>query len=207
MVHERREEARTEIERRIVTGDLPGGLILDEAALAAELVADAESVRGGLICLLADGLVRAVPGGGFSVSPVDELALREAYPVALLLEGLAVRTGPPYPAARITRLREVNAAMRAESEDPLAAANLDHAFHQELAGHCGNEQLLETLRPLKRMLLRYEYAYVRAGIDVEHSVSQHEAICDHLERGDHEAAAVAVEANFRDALPYVVDRL
>jgi DNA-binding GntR family transcriptional regulator len=69
--------ARTEIERRIVTGELPGGLILDEA-LAAELVVDSESVHEGLICLLADGLVRAVPGGGFSVTPVDELELRAA---------------------------------------------------------------------------------------------------------------------------------
>jgi DNA-binding GntR family transcriptional regulator len=158
MAHERREEARTEIERRIVTGELPGGLILDETALPAELAIDAESVREGLICLLADGLVRAVPGDRFSVSPV-------------------------------------------------AAANHDHAFHAELAVHCGNEQLLETLRPLKRLLLRYEYAYMRAGIDVEHSLSQHDAICDHLERGDHEGAAATVEANFRDALPYVVDRL
>jgi DNA-binding GntR family transcriptional regulator len=207
MAHERRDEARTEIERRIVTGELPGGLILDESALAAELAIDAESVREGLICLLADGLVRAVPGDRFSVSPVDELELREAYPVALLLEGLAIRTGPPYPVERIGRLREINAAMRAESGDPLAAANHDHAFHAELAVHCGNEQLLETLRPLKRLLLRYEYAYMRAGIDVEHSLSQHDAICDHLERGDHEGAAATVEANFRDALPYVVDRL
>jgi DNA-binding GntR family transcriptional regulator len=75
-------------------------------------------VREGLICLLADGLVRAVPGDRFSVSPVDELELRDAYPVALLLEGLAIRTGPPYPVERIGRLREINAAMRAESGDP-----------------------------------------------------------------------------------------
>jgi DNA-binding GntR family transcriptional regulator len=207
MAHERREEARTEIERRIVTGELPGGLILDEAALAAELLVDPESVREGLICLLADGLVRAAPGGRFSVSPVDELELREAYPVALLLEGLAVRSGPSYPPARIIRLREINAAMRAESGDPLAAANHDHAFHEELAGHCGNEQLLETLRPLKRMLLRYQHAYMRAGVDVERSLSQHEEICDQLARGDHAAAAATVEANYRDALPDVIERL
>jgi DNA-binding GntR family transcriptional regulator len=28
-------------------------------------------VREGLVCLLADGLVRAGPGDGFSVSPVE----------------------------------------------------------------------------------------------------------------------------------------
>ena len=34
----------------------------------------------------------------------------------------------------------------------------DFRFHEELARHCDNEQLLGTLRPLKRRMLRYELA-------------------------------------------------
>jgi DNA-binding GntR family transcriptional regulator len=208
MGHEPRERARSEIERRIVRGDLAGGARLDEEGLAAELEVEASAVREALAWLLADNLVREAPGGGFTVSAVDELELREGYPIALLLEGLAVRTGPPYSPQAVARLREINAQMEIEGAgDPLAAATHDHAFHEELVRNCGNEQLLETLRPLKRTLLRYEYTYMRAQRNVGDSVRRHAEICDHLERGDHQAAAAAVEANFRDSLPGLLEQL
>ena len=70
-----------------------------------------------------------------------------------------------------------------------------------------NEQLLATLRPLKRRLLRYELAYMAVPRNVGRSVSQHAEIIDALERDDREAAGTAVEANFRDAMPELLERL
>jgi DNA-binding GntR family transcriptional regulator len=129
------------------------------------------------------------------------------YPVALLLEGLAVRTTPGFPPDAIGRLREINADMERDGADAAAAATHDYRFHEELVRHCANEQLLETLRPLKRRLLRYELAYMAERRNVGRSVGQHAEIVDALERGDREAAAATVEANFRDALPSLLDRL
>lgn len=40
--------------------------------------------------------------------------------------------------------------MRDRADDPQAAAGLDHEFHSLLANACGGDQLLATLRPLKR---------------------------------------------------------
>jgi len=207
MGHESRDRACVEIGERIVTGRLPAGAVLDESVLAVEVGVGAPIVREALCFLQRDGFVRESDEGAFSVSELDELELRETYPVALLLEGLAVRSTPAYPDAAIARLREINAEMEREGDDAAAAATHDFRFHEELVRHCDNEQLLGTLRPLKRRLLRYELAYMSVPCNVGDSVSQHTEIVDALERDDRETAAAAVESNFRTAMPRLLERL
>src|SRR5690242_20072041 len=97
MGHDSRDRACVEIGERIVTGRLPAGVLLDEDALAVEVGVEAPAVREALCFLQRDGFVREADDGGFAVSELDEIELRETYPVALLLEGLAVRTTPDFP--------------------------------------------------------------------------------------------------------------
>jgi DNA-binding GntR family transcriptional regulator len=207
MGHESRDRACVEIGERIVTGRLPAGAVLDEGALAVEVGVEPPVVREALCFLQRDGFVRDAGEGAFAVSELDEIELRETYPVALLLEGLAVRTTPAYPPDALVRLREINAEMERDGDDAAAAATHDFRFHEELVRHCANDQLLATLRPLKRRLLRYELAYMALPRNVGRSVSGHAAIVEALERDDREAAAAAVEANFRDALPGLLERV
>ena len=206
MGHGDRDRAWVEIGERIVTGRLPAGTLLDEAMLAGEVGVAGSIVREALCFLQRDGFVRE-EGGGFAVSVLDELELRETYPLALLLEGLAVRTTPAYSAEALGRLREINADMERDGADAAAAATHDFRFHDELVRHCANEQLLGTLRPLKRRLLRYELAYMSVPKNVGHSVSQHAEIVDAIARDDRDAAAATVEANFRDAMPRLLEQL
>ena len=97
--------------------------------------------------------------------------------------------------------------MQRDADDAGAAAVHDHSFHEELVRNCGNDQLLATVRPLKRLLLRYELTYLAERRNVGRSVRQHAEIVDAIERGDREAAACGVEANFRDALPELLQQL
>jgi DNA-binding GntR family transcriptional regulator len=196
-----------EIGERIVTGRLPAGAVLDESELAIEVGVDAPVVREALCFLQRDGFVREADDGAFSVSSLDELELRETYPVALLLEGLAVRSTPAYPAEALARLREINADMERDGADAAAAATHDIRFHEELVRHSDNHQHLGTLRPLKRRLLRNALAYMAEQRNVGGAVAHHPEIVDALARGDREAAAAAVEANFRDAMPRMLERL
>jgi DNA-binding GntR family transcriptional regulator len=196
-----------EIGERIVSGRLSAGAPLDESALAVEVGVEPPVVREALCFLQRDGFVREEPGGGFAVTDLDELELRETYPIVLLLEGLAVRTTPQFPPDAAARLREINADMERDGGDAAAAATHDFRFHEELVRHCDNEQLLGTLRPLKRRMLRYELAYLALRRNVGHSVAQHAAIVAALEAGDRDAAAAAVEANFRESMPRMLERL
>jgi DNA-binding GntR family transcriptional regulator len=206
MGHDSRDRAWIEIGERIVTGRLRAGAVLDEDELAGEVGVESSAVREALCFLQRDGFVREA-GGGFAVSALDEIELRETYPVALLLEGLAVRSTPAYPPEALDRLREINADMERDAADPAAAATHDFTFHQELVRQCANEQLLGTLRPLKRRLLRYELAYMSVPRNVGRSIAQHAEILEALAADDREAAAAAVEANFRDAMPRLIEHL
>jgi DNA-binding GntR family transcriptional regulator len=207
MGHDSRDRACVEIGERIVTGKLAAGAALDESSLALEVGVEAPAVREALCFLQRDGFVREADDGAFAVSELDELELRETYPVVLLLEGLAVRSTPAFPPDAIARLRDINADMERDGGDAAAAATHDFRFHDELVRRCGNEQLLGTLRPLKRRMLRYELAYMALPWNVGRSVAQHAEIVDALEREDREAAALAVEANFRDAMPGLLERI
>jgi DNA-binding GntR family transcriptional regulator len=207
MGHGTRERTWTEIERRIVAGEMPAGERLDEDALAGQLEVEPPVVREALCRLERDGFVRPEEGGAFAVAPLSEIEVREGYPVVILLEGLAVRSTPDFPPDAVARLREINAAMADERSDAMAAATHDWEFHEELVRHCGNEQLISTLRPLKRLMLRYEYNYMAAEDFVNRSVHQHEQIIQALERGDREAASALVEDNFRDSLPGILEQL
>jgi DNA-binding GntR family transcriptional regulator len=207
MGHQTRERAWNEIERRIVCGELASGAIVEEDRLASDLGVDTPVVREALCRLERDGFVRPERDGAFAVAPLSEIEVREGYPVAILLEGLAVRTTPGFTPEAIARLREINDAMATESDDPMACATHDWEFHDELVSHCGNDHLLSTLRPLKRLLLRYEYNYMSAGDFVSRSVQQHNEIIEALERGDLDGAAALVEGNFRDSLPGILEQL
>jgi DNA-binding GntR family transcriptional regulator len=207
MGHQTRERAWHEIERRIVCGELAGGARLDENTLADELDVETPAVREALCRLERDGYVRPEDDGSFAVAPLSEVEVREGYPVLILLEGLAVRTTPAFPPEALARLREINDAMANEREDAMTAATRDWEFHDELVSRCGNEQLLSTLRPLKRLMLRYEYTYMSAEEFVTRSVDQHVAIIAALEGGDHDTAAALVEDNYRDSLPGILDKL
>ena len=207
MGHEGRERAWHEIEVRIVRGDLAGGERVDERELAAELDVPAGAVREALSALACDGFVRCEGDDAYAVTELSESEVREAYPVAILLEGLALRTTPEFPAEALARLRAINEEMAAAHSDPMVATACDHRFHDELVGHCANEQLLATVRPLKRMLLRYEYAYMSTEWLVDRSVAQHRQIIDALAAGDMDSASELAADNFRDALPNLLERL
>ena len=72
-----------------------------------------------------------------------------------------MRTAPPLPDRALDRLRAINDERRVLGRDRRAtAAERDFDFHDELVAACGNEHLLETVRPIKRQLIRYERAYM-----------------------------------------------
>jgi DNA-binding GntR family transcriptional regulator len=159
------------------------------------------AARETLVALEREGVLERTGDGAFRPARLESSEVRELYPAVLLLESVAVRDAPPYDAATLEELREINARMRASAGDSAEAALADDAFHRRLIAGCGNERLLAVVDPVRRALLRYERVYMLSPNRLARSAAQHDAIVDALQLGDQEAAAELVRRNFTTALP------
>ena len=203
-----RDVAREALERRIIGGDLPPVATPGRAA-PGRRPGGGPRRRSARPSRASSATAWPAPTATASSSRRSTAAwLREAYPIALLLEGLAVRSAPPLPDRALDRLRAINDELRVLGPaDARLAAERDFDFHDELVAACGNEHLLETVRPMKRRLIRYERTYMADAEVLLRSAAMHDEIVDHLARGDHESAAIVVEENFRSALPSLLEHL
>ncbi len=116
-------------------------------------------------------------------------------------------TRPSYPADAIARLREINAEMERDAADARrrgdARLPLPRGARRPLRQRAAARDAAPAEAPAAALRARVHGRRRNVG----DSVSQHAEIIDALERGDSEAAAIAVEANFRDAMPRMLERL
>jgi len=150
------------------------------------------------------GALAGGPGGSARLAVVEA---RELYPLAVVLESVAICQSPPFEPAAIEDLREANRRMRSALHDPTAAMLADDDFHAQLTAGCTSEPLLAVLRPVKRALLRYEDVYMQEPVRVERSAAQHDEIIRALERGDHADAAQRLRRNLTSGLPHLTTAL
>ncbi len=195
------------IDPRQLVGILGVGESADAATVAAALGVTSEVAAATLAMLERSGLVESAGGGRFRPARVAVSEARELYPLAIVLESIAVRQSPALDDRALDAVREANARMRAALHDPPGAILADDDFHARLVAGCGNERLLAALRPVKRALLRYEHIYMVDPARVERSVAQHDAIVAALERGDHAEAAQRVRENLTGGLPDLAEAL
>ena len=176
------------------------------AEVAGRAGVSPEAAAETLSALSREGLLEPMPGGGYRASRLDSREVRELYPAVLVLEAVAVRDAPPYDAAAIERMREANAAL-VGAGDAEAGARADDLFHERLTEGCGNQRLLDVVRPLRHALMDYERVYFSTPQRRERSAAQHDAIIESLAAGDQERAAALVRDNFTTALPELTAEL
>jgi DNA-binding SARP family transcriptional activator/DNA-binding GntR family transcriptional regulator len=189
------------IDSRALARILGVGECADPATLAAHLDVSTEEAATTLAMLEREGICEKDGDGVFRPARLAVTEARELYPLAIVLESIAVRQSPPFDERTLDAMRSANARLRAALHDPSGAILADDDFHAQLTGACENARLLDALRPVKRALLRYEQIYMRDPACVERSVAQHDAIIAALERGDRAQAAQRVRENLSGGLP------
>jgi GntR family transcriptional regulator of vanillate catabolism len=104
---------RTQLRLRelIVGGELKPGMRIAELALVERLGASRTPIRMALVRLQEEGLLEALPNGGFAVRDFSESDIHDAIEVRGTLEGLA---------ARLAAERGVASVLLAEARDCLA---------------------------------------------------------------------------------------
>ena len=128
----------------ILTGDLPPGDLLVEAALAESFGVSRGPVRDALRTLSGEGLI-AASGRSYRVVGLDERDLRDLFALRELLEVAAAQqcavTDPDgFRQAAEAALDDMRRADEAGDTDAFARA--DAAFHSVSFAFCGNRRLL-----------------------------------------------------------------
>jgi DNA-binding GntR family transcriptional regulator len=192
-----RHDVRHEILAMIFDGRLPAGERINERDLGAELQVSRTPIREALLGLEGEGFVESRPARGFAPVPLSARDVNEVYPMLAALEILALRSTPPDRLRRTLPELERLADQMAAAEEARRAQALDDRWHDRLVEDCGNERLLRTLASLKRVVRRYELAWMADDARVETSTEQHHAIVEALGRDDVDRAAELLDLNWR----------
>jgi DNA-binding GntR family transcriptional regulator len=206
----------------IVHGRLAPGTRLVEADLARRLGVSRTPVRSALHRLQQEGYVLAsnhLRQSRLTVAPLTKEDARELYWIVGHIEGLAARlaaTQPPAVRARlIASLRGLNNQLarlaQAGRNQPATIFEVDMNFHRRLVEASAGPRLLALHDAIKPQTERYWRLYASAIIEeLGQSVGEHERILEALERGDADAAELAVRTNWSNGaerLCHVIDGL
>jgi DNA-binding GntR family transcriptional regulator len=205
------DELASKIRARIMSGDIPIGSQLRQAALATTFGVSRTPIREALRQLQNGGLIEVLPNRGAVVRVPVPWEVREAYEVRAELEALAAtRTVSRASTETIAELRKVNKAMlekstAGESDTADAAAAVqgggNDAFHTIIYEASGNSHLARAIFEINERFPRNVSALVLAD-DPRHrdeNFSEHERIIDALEAGDVEAARAEMRAHVLSA--------
>jgi DNA-binding GntR family transcriptional regulator len=207
-----RDQVKRAVMDRVVQGDLPARSRINESTLSVELGVSRTPLREALLNLEVEGFIEASPGKGFSVAPITSREVRDVYPIVASLEGLALRTSQSLP--DLQAAAAINDELLANADDPERCLHLDESFHEALVEHCPNERLLQLIGSLKRVMHRYEYAYMRTTTSddssprrIPSSVAEHKHILDLLDAGDVDGAVGAIETNWFNGMERLLEIL
>lgn len=182
---------RHEIERLILSGELPTGTRVNENAIALRLGVSRGPVREACRALAELGLVDLIPNRGVFVRSLDRHDVEEVYDLRAGLTGLA----GSLLAARVTdadidRLRnlveEMDKAALAGDFRSFYPMNLE--FHDIILQLTGNSRLIKSYRALvKEFQLFRTHGLVQSDA-LRESNEEHHAILAALEQRDPDAA-------------------
>jgi DNA-binding GntR family transcriptional regulator len=199
---------RQELLAKIFDGSLPVGERIHEREVAEELGVSRTPIREALMALEEEGFVESRPSRGFAPAALSAQDVREVYPMVAALEVLAIRsTDPAVLKSRLEELHKLADDLVAAAGDARRVQELDDRWHETLVSGCHNERALRTLASLKRVVRRYEYAWLGDSEHVQISTEQHHGIIDALGTDDLGRAAELLELNWRCTMVGLLDWL
>lgn len=191
-----RADVHKELLGLILQGTLTPGQRLRDTQFAQQLGVSRTPIREALLRLEREGFITSQLHQGFSVKPLIESEIREVYPLVGLLECSALDEISVPSAKKIEQLNQLSQAMQQEGSDALRRIELDEAWHKALVVESGNQHLTRILDDLKRILFRYEYAFMQVSQWVTESTQEHGAIVAALARGKRREAVRLLDTHW-----------
>jgi GntR family transcriptional regulator of vanillate catabolism len=151
-------KAQLRLREMILAGELPSGERIAELAIVERLGVSRTPIRAALMRLEQEGLLQALPNGGYAVRTFSERDVSDAIELRGTVEGLAARLaaerGVPPPLLReardcLAQVDEVLSRRALDDEAFLRYVTLNQTFHNLLSAMAGS---LVIARELERVV-------------------------------------------------------
>jgi len=216
-------KAQLRLRELIVGGELGPGQRIAELALVERLGVSRTPVRAALATLRDEGLLEALPGGGYVVKDFGEDEVHDAIELRGTLEGLAARLAAErgVPPALLAEAREclegIDAVLTAAVLDEPAFstyAECNARWHTLLAAMSGSALVVRQLERVKTLPFASPNGFVRVGGDRPRTrdslmlaQAQHHAVLDAIERREGARAEALMREHARIAQQHLREAL
>ena len=190
------------IREDIIEGRYANGAYLVETKLAEELDVSRTPIREALKQLELEDLVVSIPNRGVMVQGMSSHDIDDIFTVRYLLEGQAAYwAAERIDAANLARLTEIVELMEmyTRKNDVANHARLDTEFHEVIFSASDSRILRHILTSLHRNTRQVRVNSLSTPDRPSHSLSEHRAIFEAIERKDAAAAKDAMESHVRNA--------
>ncbi|MBV8156480.1 MAG: phosphonate utilization associated transcriptional regulator [Dyella sp.] len=191
-----------EIERLIMTGELPVGSRINESELAQRFNTSRGPIREALRALEEAGLVRTEKNRGMFVREISFEEADEIYELREALEEIiGRRVARAITVDGIERLKAMIEAMReaAQAQELEQYAQLNLQFHDILLDTAGSTKLTETYQRLIKELSLFRLRALAGGGGLRVSADEHREIVDAIASRDPEYAGQALRRHVADS--------
>ena len=191
-------KAQLRLREMILAGELPGGARIAELAIVERIGVSRTPIRAALMRLEQEGLLEALPNGGYAVRTFSERDVSDAIELRGTVEGLAARLAAErgVPAAMLDEARaclaEVDALLQQPALDDDAFTHyvrLNQRFHNLLSEMAGSPVIARELERVVNLPFASPSGFVvvqanspRARDMLIVAQDQHRQVLDAIER-------------------------
>lgn len=189
------------LKERIIRWEYAPGHRFTEEALCEEFGVSRSPVREALRMLVENKLVEKAPHKGYSVRQLDMQEIHELYDVRMALETYVIErlAQGSYPEKEWKELyRAWQNLRKATLTSSADFAQLDEAFHEQLAYWTGNRTLLQQIRSIDERLHFIRVTDITSTGRLRKTCEQHLRILDCIKEKNVDCAREALQINIED---------
>ena len=204
------EETLEKLRQAIVAGKLRPNQRLVESKVAKQLGLSRTPVREALKGLEMQGYLSKLPGGGMIVIDHSPSQLRNLYEIREALETTAIKLACQRATQeQVDRAAEYHTRSLEviRNRDANKFIELNVAFHNQLLGACGNEQLWSLIQTFRDQFFDRRIVRVFTAGDWRTMITHHARILEAVRQRNARLAEKAVREHVRIALRLALERL